>query len=156
MRDITRVIYASDFSPASLVAFPHALRIAKATGAELTILTVLPSPVALFIDGGYVPQNVWDELYRGARAQADKEMDALLGQAVKAGVHVTTSIVEGTSPADDIVHAAGNLKADLLVLGTHGRTGVARFFLGSVAARVVATAPCPVLTVRAEANGEQP
>jgi nucleotide-binding universal stress UspA family protein len=156
MREITRIIYASDFSPASLVAFPHALRLAKAVGAELTILTVLPSPVALFIDGGYVPQNVWDELYRGARAQADKEMDALLREAVTAGVPTSASIVEGTSPADDIVHAARSLKADLLVLGTHGRTGVARFFLGSVAARVVATAACPVLTVRAETGAEQP
>jgi nucleotide-binding universal stress UspA family protein len=156
MREIARVIYASDFSPASLVAFPHALRIAKATGAELTILTVLPSPIALFSEGGYVPQDVWDELYRGARAQADKEMDGLLREAVQAGVHTSTSIVEGTSPADDIVRAAHSLKADLLVLGTHGRTGVARFFLGSVAARVVATAGCPVLTVRAETGGEQP
>jgi nucleotide-binding universal stress UspA family protein len=52
-------------------------------------------------------------------------------------------------PADEIVRAAEQAQTDLLVLGTHGRTGVARLVLGSVAARVVATAACPVLTVRA-------
>ena len=56
-------------------------------------------------------------------------------------------LLEGVAH-DQIVRAARRKKADLLVLGTHGRTGVARFFLGSVAGRVVASAPCPVLTVR--------
>ena len=147
MRDIHRITYASDFSPASLVALPHALRLAKITGADLTIVNVLPSPKALFIEGGYVPQEIWDQ----TRAEAAKEMDRLLEQAVNAGVRATASIVDAGSalPADAIVRAAEDVKTDVLVLGTHGRTGVTRLILGSVAARVVARAPCPVLTVRA-------
>jgi nucleotide-binding universal stress UspA family protein len=149
MADIRRITYATDFSPASLAAFPHALELARITGAELTVLHVLPSPVTLFIEGGYVPQEIWDQMDASQRAQAAQEMDRLVKQAVDAGVRATTAIVDGGIPAREIVRAAEEAKTDILVLGTHGRTGVARLFLGSVAAGVVATARCPVLTVRA-------
>jgi nucleotide-binding universal stress UspA family protein len=146
MRDIRRITYASDFSPASLVALPHALRLARITGADLTILHVLPSPRVLFIESGYVPQEIWDQ----ERAEAAKEIDGLLKRTVDAGVRATATIVDGGGlPADAIVRAAADAKTDVLVLGTHGRTGVTRLILGSVAAQVVATASCSVLTVRA-------
>lgn len=147
MANFRSITYATDFSPASLAAFPHALRLAAATRAELTILHVLPNPM-LFVDGGYVPQEIWDDLDARMRVKTGEDMDRLVKQAVEGGVHASASIVEGGVPAEAIVKAAADSKTDLLVLGTHGRTGVARFFLGSVAARVVATAPCPVLTVR--------
>lgn len=154
MADFKRVTYATDFSPPSLAAFPHALALARLTGAELMILHVLPATVSPFIDGGYVPQEIWDQLDAGLRAQARQEMDRLLRRALDAGVRATASVVATGVPADEIVRAAEQAKSDLLVLGTHGRTGVARLVLGSVAARVVATATCPVLTVRAsEAAG---
>jgi nucleotide-binding universal stress UspA family protein len=152
MRDIRRITYASDFSPASLVALPHALRLARIAGADLTIVNVLPSPRALFIEGGYVPQEIWDQ----TRADAAKEMDRLVQQAVDAGVRATATVVDGGNglAADAIVRAAEDAKTDVLVLGTHGRTGITRLILGSVAARVVATASCPVLTVRASGTSE--
>jgi nucleotide-binding universal stress UspA family protein len=147
MVDTNRIIYATDLSPASLAALPHAIHLALALGAELTILHVLPAPVGvLMADGGYVSQETWDELYAGLRAQADTELDKLVKEAADSGVRVTTSIVDGGIADEEIVRAARDLKAEMLVLGTHGRTGVAKFFLGS---GVVATAPCPVLTVRA-------
>lgn len=149
MADFKHITYATDFSPASFAAFPHALRLARITGAELTILYVLPSALSPFIDGGYVPQEIWDQVDAGLRAEASVEMNRLLRQAVDAGVRATASIVDTGVPADEIVRAAEQARTDLLVLGTHGRTGVARLMLGSVAARVVATASCPVLTVRA-------
>jgi nucleotide-binding universal stress UspA family protein len=74
-------------------------------------------------------------------------MERLVKKARAARVKTTSTIVEGV-PVDRIVRAARARHADLLVMGTHGRTGVSRFFLGSVAARVVATSPSPVLTVR--------
>jgi len=67
--------------------------------------------------------------------------------ARKAGVKAMTLLLDGVAH-EQIARAARSKKADLIVIGTHGRTGLAKFFLGSVAARVVATAPCPVLTVR--------
>jgi len=149
MADTTRIIYATDLSPASLAAFPHSVHLAVKLGAELTIFHVLPTPAGVLLpEGGYVPQAVWDELYAGLRAHADAELDGLRKQAIEDGARVTTAIVDGGVAHEEIVRAAGDLKADMLVLGTHGRTGVTKLFLGSVAARVVATAPCPVLTVR--------
>jgi nucleotide-binding universal stress UspA family protein len=158
---IYRVMYASDFSRASLAALPHAIDIAKASDAELLILHVVPSPLPdpVFGEVSYIDQPAWDRLLAEARDQAHKELEPLLLSAREAGVQTIFFIVfgvAGVSAADQIVRAAIDKKVDMLVLGTHGRTGIAKFFLGSVAARVVATAPCPVLTVRAPADAAPP
>ncbi len=152
MNDTMRISYASDFSPASRAAFSQALRLAKATGGELTIVHVLPSPASLFIAGGYVTQDTWDLIEGDLRARAGQEMDALVKEAVDAGVRATPQFVDGGIPAEEIVRAAEQDKADILVLGTHGRSGVMKMLLGSVASRVVAIATCPVLTVRMPAE----
>jgi nucleotide-binding universal stress UspA family protein len=81
------------------------------------------------------------------RAWAQKQMNRLLARARKAGVRARGQLLDGVAH-EAIVRAARRQGVDRLVMGTHGRTGVARLFLGSVAARVTATAPCPVLTVR--------
>lgn len=74
-------------------------------------------------------------------------MEGLLKRARGAGVKAKSIIVTGT-PADLIVRTARSRRADLIVMGTHGRSGLSRFLLGSVAARIITMAPCPVLTVR--------
>jgi len=158
---IRRVMYASDFSRASLAALPHAIDVAKASDAELLILHVLPSPLLqpVFGEVSYIDQPTWDRLLAEAGEQAHKQLEPLLLSAREAGVHTDFFIVYGvggTSAADEIVRAAIDKKVDMLVLGTHGRTGIAKFFLGSVAARVLATAPCKVLTVRAPADAAPP
>jgi nucleotide-binding universal stress UspA family protein len=154
MADGLRVTYASDFSPASLAAFSPALRLAKATGGEITILHVLLSPASMFLAGGYVTQETWDLIEADIRARAGEEMDRLVKRAVEAGVPATPMFVERGIPAEELVRAAERAKTDVLVLGTHGRTGVMKMLLGSVAARVVATATCPVMTVRMVEAGE--
>jgi nucleotide-binding universal stress UspA family protein len=148
MTDTMRITYASDFSPASRAAFSQALRLAKATGGELTILHVLPSPASMFTAGGYVTQETWELIESDLRSHAGQQMDALVKQAVDAGVRATPQFADGGIPSEEIVRVAEQNKTDVLVLGTHGRSGVMKMLLGSVAARVVATATCPVLTVR--------
>jgi nucleotide-binding universal stress UspA family protein len=155
MADTMRITYASDFSPASRAAFSQALRLAKATGGELTILHVLLSPASMFVAGGYVTQETWDLIEADLRSRADQEMDALVKEAGDTGVRATPRFVDGGIAADEIVRAAEQDKTDILVLGTHGRTGVMKALLGSVAARVVATASCPVLTVRMPAEARR-
>jgi len=152
MADTMRITYASDFSPASRAAFSMALRLTKATGGELTILHVLLSPASMFVAGGYVSEETWNLIETDLRSRADQEMDALVKEAVDAGVRATSQFVDGGIPAEEIVRAAEHDKTDILVLGTHGRTGVMKVLLGSVASRVVATASCPVLTVRMPAE----
>ncbi|MGH7314380.1 MAG: universal stress protein, partial [Candidatus Rokuibacteriota bacterium] len=115
--------------------------------ARLTVVHVMTPPVPMVADG-YVSPTVWVDLERQIRAQAQKEIDKLIARARKAGVRATGVLLEGT-PADRIVRAARRLKANLIVMGTHGRSGLAKLFLGSVAGRVIAMAPSPVLTVRA-------
>ncbi|MGH7334895.1 MAG: universal stress protein [Candidatus Rokuibacteriota bacterium] len=146
MKRTRRILHASDFSGASRPAFDRALALAKTGRAALTIVHVI-SPIVPMVGDGYVSPQVVEELDRRARAYAEKEMAKLVAKAKHAGVRATSLVVEGT-PADRIVRAAKARRADMIVMGTHGRGAVARFFLGSVAGRVVATAACPVLTVK--------
>ncbi len=152
MADTMRITYASDFSQASRAAFSQALRLAKATGGELTILHVLPSPASMFVAGGYVTQETWELIESDLRSHAGQQMDALVKEAVDTGVRATPQFADGGIPSEEIVRVAEQNKTDVLVLGTHGRSGVMKVLLGSVAARVVATASCPVLTVRMPAD----
>lgn len=140
------ILHASDFSRASQPAFALALALARSQRAGLTVLHVM-APVVPVIGDAYVSPQTWTDLQRQVRAYAQRELDKLLDRARRAGVRAQGLLVEGP-PADRIVRAARSRHADLIVMGTHGRGGLARLFLGSVAERVVATAPCPVLTVR--------
>ena len=155
MTDAMRITYASDFSPASRAAFAMALRLTKATGGELTIMHVLPSPASMFIADGYMTEETWNLIKADVHSRASQEMDALVKEAVNAGVRATPQFIDGSIPAEGIVSAAEHAKTDILVLGTHGRTGVMKVLLGSVASRVVATASCPVLTVRMPDEAKQ-
>jgi universal stress protein A len=104
----------------------------------------LPPPT---LGGEYIPPQTWDRIEAATRAAAKKQIGTLVAKARRAGVRAAGLIMAG-SPHEVIVRAARSKRVDVLVVGTHGRTGLPRFFLGSVAARVLATAPCPVLTVR--------
>ena len=146
MSRIRRILHPSDFSRASGAAFMKAVDMAKANRAELLVVHVL-TPVMPMVGDGYVSPKVYEEIEATSRAQAQAQLDRLLGKARKAGVRAKGLLMEGV-PHEQITRAARSKRADLVVIGTHGRTGLAKFFLGSVAGRVVSIAPCPVLTVR--------
>ena len=96
---------------------------------------------------GYVSPKVYEDLHKSARDYASKQLASLVAKARKAGVRAKAVLREGIAH-EQIVRAARSLRADMIVVGTHGRTGLAKFFLGSVAGRVVSMAKCPVMTVR--------
>lgn len=146
MKRIRRVLYASDFSAASRRAFATAVAIAKSLDAKLTIAYVIP-PIAPSVPEQYIDAVTLDQLEKRARHWSARQLDNLSAAAKKAGVRATTLVRTG-DPVRQIVGAGRSTRADLIVVGTHGRRGLPKFFLGSVAERVVATAPCPVLTVR--------
>lgn len=147
MKRIRRILHPSDFSPASTPAFAKAVEMAKAQRAELLLVHVL-APIVPVIGDGYISPRAYEDLEKSARAYAQKKLARLLARAAKARVRARTLLLQG-SAHEAIARAARSRRADLIVMGTHGRGAVARFFLGSVAERVVGTAPCPVLTVRA-------
>ena len=140
------ILHPTDFSPASRAAFAHALALAREEGAELVLVHVLPTVMPMASEG-YMSPKVYDDLQRSMRAQVQKQLDRLLTKAKAARVRARGLLYEGVA-ADAITRAARARHAKLIVMGTHGRTGLSRLFVGSVAERVVGTAPCPVLTVR--------
>ncbi len=145
MKRFRRILHPSDFSSASAPAFAKAVEMAKTQRAELLLVHVL-APV-IPVGDGYFSPKAYDDLVRSTRAFGQKQLDGLLARARKAGVRARALLLEGSSH-DRIVRAAKSRHADVIVMGTHGRGAMAKLFLGSVAERVIGSAPCPVLTVR--------
>jgi nucleotide-binding universal stress UspA family protein len=140
-----RIVVPTDFSTCSQEAWALAQRLAGAFGSELIPVHVLvESP--LWGESPFSMDRVRD-VYDTARTWARAEFDKWAAQGKAAGLQVRPVLRTGV-PHEEIVALATDELADLLVIGTHGRGGVSRVLLGSVADRVVRLAPCPVLTVR--------
>jgi universal stress protein A len=105
-----------------------------------------PSP---FVAGEQPPS--WVELEARARHAAERRLALAVDGARRSGLRASAKLIEGP-PAEAIVRAARRGSADLVVIGTHGRSGLGRLFMGSVASRVLQLARCPVLTVRGKAR----
>ncbi|MBI1963959.1 MAG: universal stress protein [Candidatus Rokubacteria bacterium] len=141
-----RVLHPTDFSTASAAAFAKAVEMAKAGRGELLLVHVM-NPVIPVPGDGYISPKVYDEIAASTKAWGQKQLAKRLAKAKAAGVRARGFLLEGV-PHEQIVRIAKSRRADLVVMGTHGRSGLAKLFLGSVAGRVVAASPCPVLTVR--------
>jgi nucleotide-binding universal stress UspA family protein len=146
MAAFRRILHPTDFSRASSPALRRAVALARACRAPLVLLHVM-TPPSPFISAD-VPPSSYADLLILARRSAKRRLAAVLGRVRRTGVRVRSIFTEGL-PADEILRAARRARADLIVMGTHGRTGVSRVFMGSVAERVVRESRCPVLTVRA-------
>ncbi len=140
------ILVATDFSAASAPAVARATALAGETGAELTIAHAYQPP-SLVLEG-YVPPATYEKWDHGLEEDTLKKLQRLVDDAGRAGVVATPLVLTG-APDQAITDAARDLDCDLVVMGTHGRTGVSRLFLGSVAARVISASPCPVMTIHA-------
>jgi nucleotide-binding universal stress UspA family protein len=140
-----RILVPVDFSEPSTRALMHAIALAEQFAASLDVLHVVPNPYVDDPAGLYLPLPVTyvNDLMNDARKRLDDLLDSADRQRLRA-----RAIVKVGDPLRQVVEYARGESVDLIVLGTHGRSGVAHLFLGSVAERVVRTAPCPVLTVR--------
>ncbi len=146
MSRVRRILYPTDFSKGSGAAFKRAIELAKADRAQLLLVHVL-APVVPIAGEGYISPQVYDDIETSGRRNAQRRLAALQAKAKKPGVRATTLLLEGVAH-EQIIRAVKSKKADLIVMGTHGHTGIVRFFLGSVTSRVIAGASCPVLSVR--------
>ena len=144
---IRRIVHPSDFSKASGPAFRKALELAKATRAQLIVVHVL-TMLPVVIPDVYVAAALWEDLERGQRTTAERQLARLVTRAKKAGVRASAALIDIGVTHQQIVRFARAKRADLIVIGTHGRSGLTKALLGSVASRVLATARCPVVTVR--------
>ena len=146
MLRIRRILVATDFSKTSRKAVAAAIDLAKANRASLTILHAYV-PLVPLVPEQYIEAGTWDRIDVESRRWADDQLTKLAQRARKSGVRATAMLIVG-DPSRQIVRAARRTHADLIVVGTHGRRGLSKFFLGSVAERVIATATRPVVTVR--------
>lgn len=135
-----KLLIATDFSDGGDEALDRAVEIAKPSGAEIEILHV----IELAEEFPFVTVSTDD--YGVLYLSVDRQLTERANRIIAAGVPCTTKIIEGSAVAD-ITKRARDIGADVIVVGTHGRTGLAHAMLGSVAERVVRRASCPVLTV---------
>jgi universal stress protein A len=140
---IERILAPVDFSPHSRKAVAYAMAFARQFNASLTFLHVVQVNYAY----GEFGAIDFTALEREMRTTADKELNSLVEAATQEGVTVESLIREG-SPAKVIAEVAKERNTDLLVIATHGYTGLKHVLMGSIAEQVVRYAPCPVLVVR--------
>ena len=141
-----RILVPTDFSPPSDAALEYARAVASRFGASLHLLHVVDDPYrAAYATEVYVPEleGLRDVLLANAVAELKNRLQVSDVRELRA----TTAAVIGM-PSSSIVEYAGLHDIDLIIMGTHGRGGMSHLLMGSVAERVVRTAPCPVLTVR--------
>ena len=141
---IERILCAVDFSPTSDRAAVYAVGLASTLGASVRFQHVWEMPALYPLPEGALMFSA--DVIGAIEQESKKRMEACVGQHQSAGVAVDGRVVEGFAP-EQIVKAANELDADLVVIGTHGRRGLAHALLGSVAERVVRTSLVPVLTV---------
>ncbi len=146
MIQIKKVVHPTDFSDNSKEALQYAIAICEWHKAELILLHVCE--VLEFAPPEYYMDK--DEASRQLQERVDaakNELERIAGEHRKDGLHVTALVATG-KPFVEIIRTAKEQNADMIVLGTHGRTGLAHILIGSTAEKVVRKAPCPVLTIR--------
>lgn len=139
----SKILAAVDFTEVSSAALRFAAQIASACEADVAALHVHQ-----FETPAYFTRAQADELRRQFVNATDDARHALETAVSDAGLQRATARVQEGDPATTIIHVAGEERSDLIVMGTHGRRGIERFMLGSVAERVLRSSPVPVLTVR--------
>jgi nucleotide-binding universal stress UspA family protein len=142
--DIKHILVPHDFSDTAEHALAFALNLAEKLGSRVTVLHVSDVPGYAFPEGPALTVQMIGEVERAARVA----LDGVVERARRPGVPLDAQLRQG-SPWREIEAAAREMKTDLIAIGTHGRRGLARALLGSVAEKVVRTAPCAVLTVHA-------
>jgi nucleotide-binding universal stress UspA family protein len=137
MIDVHRILCPIDFSPFSERALRCAMRLAVRHGAKLQVAHVMP----------LLPPSAVNALAAAGRQLSAKNLNAAIERCRIAGADVSAALIESASPAPRILEAAEAFEADLIVTGSHGRTGYQRLFLGSVVETLLHKSPCPVLTI---------
>lgn len=146
MAEIKKILYATDFSDLSACALDYAAYLARTCSAELHCLHVVDDSYQywLSLEVTTVPAGPSVE---DLVAAAEKHLAEFLAERAPPDLPIVKTVIHGR-PFVEIIRHARNQKIDLIVMGTHGRTGLSHVLMGSVAEKVVRKSPCPVLTVR--------
>jgi len=142
---ISRILVPTDFSADADAAFRYASELARPFHAEVHVLHVVDNPLS----AGMWSSDVYTAEIVGLQIDLVHDAEERLARSVPSGAESVTTEVRTGSPTRQILDTARERGIDLIVMGTHGRTGVAHVVMGSVAERVLRQAPCPVLAMRA-------
>lgn len=145
------ILVAVDFSDASVAAAKEALKLAAAFDAKVVALHVIHDPAEA--PGFYSSKKAGKKVYRNMEEAAGKMMAAFVDKHLAKWKKLEARVLPGI-PGDEIVRLAAEEKADLVVIGTRGHSGLKRLLLGSVADRVIRACPCPVLAVHGDEAGK--
>lgn len=137
-----KILVATDFSETAEAATDYAVGLAKQLGAELVLVHAYEMPTYAFPEGVVIQAELVDRLAK----VSEEALASAVKERAKSGVKITSVLRSGT-PWREVCDVAEKENVDLLVIGTHGRRGIARMILGSVAERIVRTSKRPVLTV---------
>jgi nucleotide-binding universal stress UspA family protein len=143
MVDIKQILVPIDFTETSERALDYAVELAQKLGARITIMHAYELPIYGFPDGALVASV---DVATRISAASQEGLQAALDKRKDCGVELRAILRDGP-PADEIATVAEETGADLVVLGTHGRRGLRRAIMGSVAEEVIRACQCPVLTV---------
>ena len=143
---ITRILVPTDFSPYADYAMRYAAALARALGAEVFILHVVPER-DLHAMYDYPPGFPLEQILADQKRVAEQHFATMAGEEGLGDIRLTPLVFFG-KPAEEIVKVAQDFGIDLIVIASHGRTGIPRVLLGSVAERVLRHAPCPVLVIK--------
>lgn len=145
MKEFKTILFATDFSENSEYAFDYALAMARKYQSLLAIVHIINEPVDL--RGFYVPHISFESLEEEIEEGARKMMEKFCRMHVSDYENYQTFIVPGI-PYDEIIKKAEELKADIIIMGTQGRSGLDHVLFGSTAEKVVRKSPVPVMTIR--------
>ena len=149
MNFIHTILVPHDFSDHAEASLDLASSLALALGARLHLLHVVQPPAYAYGSELYAggPIHGGQDAEPGLHRECERQLEEIAARHPEASRGIETHVVEGTRIAETIDDTAARLHADLIVMGTHGRTGLAHLLLGSVAEATLRQAPCPVLTV---------
>ena len=147
MSSYSHILVALDESPMAYAAVEQALSLAQDLKSQVTIMSVIAIDPFVGVDFYKVAPAITD-YFMQAEKNAKERLEDVKQSFIRDGINVDTKLIHGVSPSQGIIQVADEVGADLIIMGSHGRTGIQKVMLGSVAQNVLTQSPIPVLIIK--------